>query len=354
MTFAAKFWGVRGSVPSPLTPAQVTAKVRKAFARWQDEGLSPAELPFSDISTYGGNTTCVEINAGDQQYILDLGTGVRELGKAQMAEVLKTKRLSGVILQSHVHWDHIQGLPFFAPLYLPRRQFQCNYQFFGGKSWDSQLDLVYRGQMSPPQFPVNLAELEATAMRMSFDTIFDGWTQTFSPNTGEEVIAHKKELRELERQSLPTEEVREAWLKKRLDAASEVLARKLNHPQETFGYRIQYEGKSIAFTTDHEPYAAGIPKPLLELVQDVDLWVTDCQYSHDEYIGTKGPQRMGWGHSYPEYIAAVAREAKPKKIATTHHDPDADDLRIEVIARQVADLSKIDTVPAYEGLSIEV
>ncbi len=313
------FWGVRGSVPSPLTPEQVTAKVRLAIELTK-QGLP---LPFSVASTYGGNTTCVEVLAGDQQFILDMGTGVRELGKAQLERMFatSTKILSGVILQSHVHWDHIQGIPFWAPMYLQRRQFQCEYKFFGGKSWDSQLDLVYRGQMNPPVFPVSLEELEETAMVMKFETIRDGWSDKFLP-VG--------------------------------DARVDVLARKLLHPQETFGYRITYQGQSIAFTTDHEPYADGIPRPLAELVQGVDVWITDCQYTHDEYIGTKGPQKMGWGHSFPEYIAKVAKECKPKRVITTHHDPDADEHRIEMIARQVQDLCQIDTVPAYEGLSVEL
>ncbi len=339
----AKFWGVRGSVPSPLTPAQVTAKVRQAI----DLAKQGLPVPFAVESTYGGNTTCVEVLAADKQYILDLGTGVRELGKAQLSTLFgsASKVLNGTILQSHTHWDHIQGMPFWAPMYLPRRQFHCEYDFYGGKSWDSQLDVVYRGQMNAPVFPVSLEELEETAMVMKFDTIYDGWTKTFlPPGVRDQEIESDAEYSDLQRaHDLMVD-----------NAESKVLARKLFHPQETFGYRIEQGGKSIAFTTDHEPYAAGIPRPLLELVQGVDLWITDCQYSHDEYIGTRGPQKLGWGHSFPEYIAGVAMEAKPKRVITTHHDPDADDLRVEAIARLVADLSGIPTVPAFEGLTVEV
>lgn len=324
---AVKFWGVRGSVPSPLTPAQVTAKVREAIRR-SSEG---EEIPFEVESTYGGNTTCVEINAGGQLFICDMGTGVRELGKVQARELFRKKsepapggyrpKLHGTILQSHVHWDHIQGVPFWAPMYLPRRAFDCQFRFYGGKRWDSQLDLVYRGQMSPPEFPVNLEELEQTAIDLQFETIFDKWDRIFNDP---------------------------ADLK---DPGVHVRTRKLFHPQETFGYRIEAGGKSVAFTTDHEPYAGdSIPQGLLELVDGVDLWVTDCQYSHGEYIGKRGPQKLGWGHSYPEYIAQVASEARPKRVVTTHHDPDSDDARVLNIAQQVADLSKIETVPAYEGL----
>lgn len=323
--FNVKFWGVRGSVPTPLTPAQVEAKVRAALCFAEENPIGDVgpgfdivrdALPFEVYSTFGGNTTCVEVNCADQLFILDMGTGVRELGNAQMAGIMQTKKLHGTILQSHVHWDHIQGLPFWKPLYLPRRLFDCKFEFFGGKQWDSQLDLVYRGQMNPPVFPVNLEELEQTAMDMAFQPIHDGWVQS------------------------------------RGGDAPRVLARKLQHPQETFGYRINHGDKTLTFTTDHEPYAAGLPKPLMELVDKADVWITDCQYSHDEYIGKVGPQKMGWGHSFPEYIAAVAKEAKPKKIVTTHHDPEASDLRIIQLARQVQELSGIETVPAYEGLSL--
>lgn len=309
-----KFWGVRGSVPTPLTPAQVTAKVREGI-RLSSLGLP---IPFDVESTFGGNTTCVEVNMGGELFILDMGTGVRELGKEQLKQVFSGRRLRGTILQSHVHWDHIQGLPFWGPMYLPRRLYKCEFDFFGGKQWDSKLDEVYRGQMDAPYFPVNLLELEQTAMHMNFGTIYDGWIrQTSMPSTP--VV---------------------------------VLARKLFHPQETFGYRLTHEGKTVAFTTDHEPFAAGIPKGLLELVNGADVWITDCQYTLHEYVGTRGPQKMGWGHSYPEYIAHVAREAKPKRVVTTHHDPDSDDLMIIDIARQVQQLSNIDTSPAFEGMEV--
>lgn len=323
-----KFWGVRGSVPAPLTPFQVEAKIHEAVR------LAKADLPipFEVGSTYGGNTTCIEVVAGGHLFILDMGTGVRELGKVQLVKALRTKQLSGTILQSHVHWDHIQGVPFWAPLYLPRRTFNCGFDFYGGKQWDSQLDAVYRGQMSPPVFPVNLHELETTATTLRFSSIWDGWQGEFgiSPTGG----AH-------------------------------VLARKLFHPQETFGYRIKAHRLSnfrelsgdvihtLAFTTDHEPYATeAIPASLIELVQGVDVWITDCQYSHADYTGEEGPQKMGWGHSFPEYIARVARVAKPKRIITTHHDPDASDTKISALATLVQSLSGVPTQAAFEGMAL--
>jgi len=324
MTINTKFWGVRGSVPTPLTPAQVSDKVRRAFEA-AERGDSFDMLSFEESSTYGGNTTCVEVQAGGQLFILDMGTGLRELGNHQMKQLMVTKTLKGTILQSHVHWDHIQGMPFWKPLYLPRKRFQCDFQFFGGKSWDSELDRVYRGQMNPPVSPVNLEELQQIAMHMTSNSVYDGWIRIFNDS---------KDL---------------------ADPGVTVMARKLFHPQDTFGYRIEHQGQSIAFTTDHEPYRGGTPVGLLELVQGVDVWITDCQYDLHTYQGKKnGPAKYGWGHSFPEYISEVAAEAKPKKVVTTHHDPEADDFQIRIIAQQVQDLCGIETLAAYEGLEITV
>lgn len=320
MTFNVKFWGVRGSIPAPLSPDQVATKVRYAFEAAR-RGETFAEQSFEDVSTYGGNTTCVEVNAVDQRFILDMGTGVRELGKVQLREAFDAKKLRATILQSHVHWDHIQGFPFWAPMYLDRNKFDCQFDFFGGKQWDSQLDLVYRGQMDAPYFPVNLQELEVTGAHMNFQTIHDNWKKSFEPFADTDV---------------------------------DVLARKLFHPQETFGYRISHGGRTMVFTTDHEPYSVGIPGGLKELVMGADLWITDCQYSHDEYAGIGGPQKMGWGHSYPEYIANVASDCKVKRVITTHHDPDSDDYRIKELVDRVHEISGVPTEAAFEGMTVEV
>ncbi|MEK7546382.1 MAG: MBL fold metallo-hydrolase [Patescibacteria group bacterium] len=331
-----RFWGVRGSVPSPITNAAIEEKMvevaRKAIVKFKiRDGHVPDEevlewmrssIPFRDRATYGGNTTCVEVRVGGELIILDMGTGLRELGLSLMGETRKYGGLKGTILQSHVHWDHIQGYPFWPQLYIPRTAVQNEFMFYGGREWDKSLEEVLRGQMNPPVFPVDHRELEMTSLKMNFDTVYDGKKIIIS------------QLPEADR-------VR-------------VTCRKLNHPQETYGYRIEHRGKVLAFCTDHEPYAGNEPpRGLLELAKDADVFITDCQYSHDEYAGVGGKvQKHGWGHSYPEYIAKVADMAKVKKVVTTHHDPQASDARIEEIAEAVEKMSGITTVPAYEGLII--
>lgn len=327
MSLSARFWGVRGSVPSPLTPLQVEEKQLQLLKSLNGKPApvgSDADLrqwlrqrvSFATRSTYGGNTTCVEVRAGGELIILDMGTGLRELGRSLMPETLKQGGIKGTILQSHVHWDHIQGYPFWPHIYMPRRKIKNEFSFYGGRQWDESLLTVLRGQMDPPRFPVDHGEIEEIGLGMNFNTVHDGLELKIG--SGQKVIAS---------------------------------CRKLNHPQETYGYRIEHGGKVLVFCTDHEPYA-GIHQPLVELAQNADIFITDCQYTYHQYLGgpeRKGVQKLGWGHSYPEYIAEVARLARVKRIITTHHDPDADEAMIEEIAHQVQKLSGIPTTAAHEG-----
>jgi ribonuclease BN (tRNA processing enzyme) len=266
----------------------------------------------------------VEARCDNYPIIFDMGTGMRELGKAMMPEIFANKGFEGMVLQSHLHWDHLQGYPFFAPLFMPQKKFKNKLWFYGGKSWDAQLEVVLQGQMNPPVFPVNLKELDHTGMAMAFNTIWDGW----------EMDAPSRGLGS--------------------SFCGRVLARKLFHPQETFGYQLIQDGIKIVFATDHEPYSGNVvPTGLKELADGADILVTDCQYSHDNFLGKKdGVQKLGWGHSYPEYIAMVAKECNVKKVITTHHDPNSTDREIEMIADTVEAICDISTEPAYEGMEI--
>ncbi len=328
-----RFWGVRGSIAAPLRPEQVEDKIVHACCSVARDTSFPKDDPaaakrwiqerltFIERSTFGGNTSCVEVRCDDALMILDMGTGLRELGISLLPVALKNKGLQGTILQSHVHWDHIQGYPFWKQLYMPRRFFDNRFTFFGGREWDRSLEDVLRGQMNAPVFPVDHRELEDTSMRMEFHAAYDG-----------------KEMRV----PGPRGEIH-------------ITCRKLHHPQETFGYRIEYRGQVVTFCTDHEPYAGtDVHRSLVDLAKGADVFITDCQYSHDEYSGAGGKvQKFGWGHSYPEYIAAVADRAKPKMVVTTHHDPESSDERVVELAQAVENGCGIKTIPAYEGLAIQ-
>jgi phosphoribosyl 1,2-cyclic phosphodiesterase len=329
-----RFWGVRGSVPSPIAPAAVEAKMRDALVVAARDGSLPRDaspeaveawmqkhLSFAQRSTFGGNTTCVELRCDDELIIFDMGTGLRELGNALIGQTIRDKGMHATVLQSHVHWDHIQGYPFMPQIYMPRKSFDNRFTFYGGKDWHRSLEEALRYQMSDPMFPVPHGEIERVGLKMDFNTVWNGREMTIDGKHGK----------------------------------ISVLCHKLNHPQETYGYRVEYRGKVVTFCTDHEPYGAGLNRDLLALVKDTDLFITDCQYTLHEYTGEGGKvQKQNWGHSFPEYIADVARAANAKRVATTHHDPSASDGHVVVIADQVAKVSGVSTLAAHEGLTIAV
>jgi len=341
-----KFYGVRGSLPTPLTPTQVENKILTAYSSWRINtagvGNSFEEWLISQPreirSTYGGNTPCVlldvpwiQIVDGEEveqtsHFILDMGSGLANLGKDLIPEIFKNRGLHANIYLSHVHFDHIQGCPFFTPLFLSNEKVDCRINLFGGKDWDSNLEDVLCGQMDHPVFPIKLEELEQIGAKLTFCSVNNNFTNIHD---------------------LGANEVR-------------VKARKLNHPQETFGYRFEikiYTGPFtppekfvVVYTTDHEAFT--IPDPnLVELAKDADIWITECQYTFNQYKGP--PAKLGWGHCYPEYVAEVAKLAKPKRIITFHHAPENGDVIVRTIAEQVQQLSGIPTEAAYEGMVLE-
>lgn len=240
----------------------------------------------------GGNTTCLEVQHGNERLILDAGTGVRALGDKLMRESRALgRKVDARFLFSHLHWDHIQGFPFFAPAFVPTSKIQL----FGPRGEDgvTSLKAALAQQMSPPSFPVSL---EAMASSKHFSTIDD-----------------KDELQ--------------------LGPFS-VHMRRLCHPQGVLGFRIEAGGKSLCFATDTEHAEGGeLDESLLELARNADLLVYDAQYTPAEYRGENGtgPCRRGWGHSTYEAAAMIAKAAGAKRLALFHHDPTHDDDMVEAI-----------------------
>lgn len=257
------FWGVRGSI----------ATSGPQFAR------------------IGGNTTCLEVADGDRRLILDAGTGLRALGQHLMSEAQTfAKPVKSSFLFSHLHWDHIQGFPFFSPAFVPTTEIKL----FGPRGDDgaTTLEDALNKQMSPPNFPVPLSGMAASK---TFRTL----------SCGDEL---------------------------KLDGFS-VKTHRLNHPQGVLGFRIESRGKSVCFATDTEHVDGEIDEALLTLARDVDLLIYDAQYTPAEYEGRNGtgPSRKGWGHS--TYVAAteIARAAGVRRLALFHHDPTHDDRTVEAI-----------------------
>ena len=271
--FSVRFFGVRGSI---ATPGPDTVEV-------------------------GGNTSCVEVQCGDRHIVLDTGTGMRLLGQRFLRD---RKRVQVSVFYSHMHWDHIQGLPFFTPLYIPGTEID----FHGPKELTSALV----AQMSDPGFPVRFGDVPA---KVSFNELTEGMTI-------------------------------------RLDADTTVTCAKLNHPGGVLAYRVQYKDHAIVYATDTEHYSCPDPK-LVRLAKDADLLIYDAQYDDEEYAGRRGAPRTGWGHSTFTEGVRVADAAGVKQLALYHHDPAHSDAHVRAIEESAQRL-RPGTFACREGLTIEV
>ncbi len=255
MSFFVKFWGVRGSIPTP---------------GWQTR-------------KYGGNTTCIEIRIDDTLYICDGGTGLRELGESLLKR--KQRPISGHMFFSHPHWDHIQGFPFFAPIYAPDNTF---YIYGKSEHDQSHFDLL-SGQMRSEYFPVEFSELSAHL-----------------------VPAH------LEPGGADIGPARVSWF---------VQA----HPGGSLAYCFEAHGKKVVFATDNEldmtldnrdevaknpSVHRKVSREYIDFVRGADLLIADGQYTDEEY-----PEKVGWGHARATTLVDAAVEADVKRLAITHHDP---------------------------------
>jgi phosphoribosyl 1,2-cyclic phosphodiesterase len=272
-----RFWGVRGSLPAP----------------------GPHTVHF------GGNTSCVEVRCGDQVLILDGGTGLRGLGERLRQEGVR----KGIFLFSHVHWDHIQGFPFFVPAYDP----QASFEILGGVELVGSLEEALHRQMRPPNFPVRLREMGA------------GFT--FGSIQPDEPLA-------------------------RGEVGIQVL--RLRHPDPSFAYRIQWHGASVVYATDTEHPPDGVDGSLVEFARNVDLLIYDAQFTPEEYEGAiDGRPRRGWGHSTAQEGARVALASHARQLILFHHDPTHDDDKIRSIEREIRALFP-NTMAAFEGLVLQL
>jgi phosphoribosyl 1,2-cyclic phosphodiesterase len=273
-----ELWGVRGSIASP---GPDTAKV-------------------------GGNTSCVALRCGCSQIIFDAGTGLRGLGDSRLAE-LRGAPLSATLLLSHFHWDHIQGLPFFVPAYIPTSKLTI----MGAPSGEMTIAQTLAHQMRAPVFPVRLDELRAQI------TLTD--------------------VRPL----VPFEA-----------GEAKVTCAKLNHPGGVHAYRVDYLGKSVVYATDTEHYECPDPA-LVSLAKGADVLIYDAQYTPEEYRGECGPSKVGWGHSTFAAGAEVAKRADVGELVLFHHDPRRSDAGVAEIEDRARALFPR-TVAAREGMKIEV
>jgi len=251
-----KFWGVRGSTPTP-----------------QAENLR-----------YGGNTSCVEVRFGDHLYVFDCGTGFRTLGQ-QLNSEANGKPIAAHIFVSHFHWDHIQGIPFFRPLY---ENGQNRFIFHSSRRTRS-LQRVMEEQMASPYFPVDTSEMKA---QRNFYDIEEGHTQ--------------------------------------FDDDASVRAMWLNHPQGCMGFRLETKEGVLVYATDNEPGDPVFDKNVRKLAEGADLLIYDAQYLPEEYEA----KRRGWGHSHWREAINIVMQSGSKELVLFHHDPDHDDVVIDKVVQE--------------------
>jgi phosphoribosyl 1,2-cyclic phosphodiesterase len=254
------------------------------------------------MARYGGNTACVEVRCGDRLLIFDAGTGLRALGSSlvQAAADVNTD-----IFLSHCHIDHIVGLPFFAPLYLPASQLRV---WAGNLLPERALAQVARTVMSEPLFP-------------SGGTMFRGNIKFRDFHSGEALAPHP---------------------------GITLRTRPLNHPGRATGYRLEYANRSIAYITDTEHRPGQLDPNVMALADGVDLLIYDGNYTDEEFVA-----RAGWGHSTWQEGVRIAQAARAQTLAIFHHDPDHDD---DFLDRVGAEATKRHSgaVVAAEGMVLRI
>lgn len=257
MALKLKFWGVRGSIAC-ATPEHMK---------------------------YGGNTSCIEVWAGDHCFVLDAGTGLRGFGN----DLAKNGECVSHMLFTHTHWDHINGFPFFAPAYNPANSFII---MAGHLDDDGGIQDVLSTQMNNPVFPVPLNAMQSSRDYQDFEAgdsfqLFDGVRIKTAP---------------------------------------------LNHPNGATGYRIEHGGRSAVYITDTEHVPGKPDENILGLIDGADVVIYDSTYTEEEF-----PSKTGWGHSTWNEGMRLCQEANAKQLAIFHHEPDHTDDFMDKLAAEAAD-----------------
>jgi phosphoribosyl 1,2-cyclic phosphodiesterase len=270
-----RFWGVRGSTPTPA----------------------------AENFRYGGNTSCVEVRSPQGELLIfDCGTGLRSFGK-QLLQEFGHQSVEAYVFLSHYHWDHIQGIPFFEPLYNPENSF--HFHSFPGHRCSVQDAL--EEQMSDPYFPVNMTTMQAHRHFSNIENEKIGF---------KDVMLH----------TVP-----------------------LNHPQGCIGFRMESGSNVIVYATDNEPGSPNHDRNIRKLAEGADVFIYDAQYTPFEYANFK----KGWGHSTWREAVNIAKEAQVKQLILFHHDPDHSDNFLETIVSE-AQRYFPNVLAAWEGLEINL
>jgi phosphoribosyl 1,2-cyclic phosphodiesterase len=317
-----RFWGTRGSLPISLTAADIKQKIvesllaagDRTFRTRQDaQSFVEQELPFSVSQTYGGNSSCVEIDAGSGDYILcDLGTGARPFGHHVISQRKGAAKPSTFhVFLSHLHWDHIMGFPFLVPAYIPGNRiviYGCH----------EAIERAFRTQHAAPYFPVDFSQLAA---KVEFVRL--------NPGTRHRV------------------------------AGLEVTPKLQMHGGDSYGYRFERDGKVVVYSTDseHKTDDANSTRGFVEFFREADLVIFDAMYSLVDTVSVK----EDWGHSSNIVGVELCQLARAKHLCLFHHEPVYSDAKIAAVLEETVRLEQITRgghqlkiSSAYDGLEIVV
>ena len=315
-----RFWGTRGSLPVAAKADAIRAKIARALVAANGSSIAnldeanafiDRELDFANSATYGGATACVEIEAGDSFFVCDMGSGLREFGLSAMKRCAEGHRRTYNFFQSHLHWDHIMGFPFFVPAFDPAAKIVIH-------SAHPDAEDALRRQQEEISFPVQFdwlrASIEFVQMTPGQSIEVDGLT---------------------------------------------VVAEKQQHSHDSYGYRFTNGSRTVVFSTDSEHKIDDMKDEatFIEFFRDADLVICDTMYSLADSVSMK----EDWGHSSNVVAIDLCHEAGAKRLALFHHEPTYDDediqrmheesIRYEELTR---DGKALEVLCAYDGLELRI
>ncbi|WP_415036143.1 MBL fold metallo-hydrolase [Azonexus sp.] len=313
------FWGTRGSLPAAISHHEVRAKISSAllaangrnFRKQTELDAFIDTLPFAVRGTFGGNSSCVEIvTGGPEHFICDVGTGARVLGQAKIARYGIPNPQTYHLFISHLHWDHLMGIPFFTPIYVPGNRIIIH-------GCHSGLEEAFRRQMRAPNFPVDYTQAGA---EIEFDLMIPGETQYIS--------------------------------------GINVTPKLQKHPGDSYGYRFESVDKTVVYSTDseHRLDDKSDLQGFAEFFKNADLVIFDAMYSLAEAASVKAE----WGHSSNVVGVELCQAAAARRLALFHHEPANDDNQLSRLLEETRRLEKLtrgerqalEIISAYDGLTV--
>ena len=313
-----RFWGTRGSIPVSVTSPDIRKKLvaalegaigRNLDTREKIESYIDHELGFDISGTFGGHSSCVEIDIqGAEHIICDMGSGARPLGSDMMARFGPSGQTYHIFM-SHLHWDHMMGFPFFTPVYIPGNHIVIH-------GCHANMESAFRLQQSAPGFPVDFSMLGA---KIEFDQMSPG------------------ESREI--------------------AGIQVTAKLQRHGGDSYGYRFEHDRSKLIYSTDSEHKLEEIAEreSFIEFFRNADLVIFDAMYSLADAISVKAD----WGHSSNIVGVELCQQAGAKRFCMYHHEPAHDDQRIALTlaeTKRFEEITRVDQpveiISAYDGLEI--